>query len=139
MVTVHDLIHILFPEYFGMARAKMAGIILKRSLVNAKRIIAVSQATAMDIKKIFPEVAHKVCVVNEYPSDFFNPQSISDIISFKEKNNLSRYILYVGNRKPHKNIKRLIMAFQLLSRQFPDLKLVIVGKKFSANDKVISC
>jgi glycosyltransferase involved in cell wall biosynthesis len=136
VVTVHDLVHMLFPEYFGTARAKMASIILKRSLVNAKRIIAVSQATAMDIKKTFPDVAHKVCIVYEYPSEFFNPQPIFDITSFKEKNNLSHYILYVGNRKPHKNIKRLIMAFQLLNHQFPNLQLVIVGKKFTANDEV---
>ncbi len=136
VVTIHDLIHTLFPEYYGMARARMASIILKRSLVNAKRIIAVSQSTATDINKAFPGVAHKVRVVYEYPSEFFNPQPISDIISFKEKNKLSRYILYVGNRKLHKNIERLVMAFQLLSRQFTDLQLLIIGKKFKANDEV---
>ena len=135
VVTVHDLIHTLFPEYFGKARAKMAGIVLNRSLAGAKRIIAVSQSTASDINKAFPGVADKVRVVYEYPSGFFMPQPDSKIISFKEKKSLSRYLLYVGNRKPHKNIKRLLLAFQLLKGQYPDLQLVIVGKKFKAHDE----
>ena len=119
-----------------MAKAKMAGIVLKRSLVGAKRIIAVSQSTASDINKAFPGVADKVRLVYEYPSNFFMPQPDPKIISFKEKRGLSRYLLYVGNRKPHKNIKRLLSAFHLLKGQYPDLQLIIVGKRFKAADEI---
>lgn len=135
VVTVHDLIHNLFPEYFGMTKAKISGIVLSRALAGAKRIIAVSQSTALDIKKAFPGVADKVHVVYEYPSYFFIPQPDSKIISFKKKIGLSHYILYVGNRKPHKNIKSLLLAFQLLKQQFSELQLVIIGKRFKTNDE----
>lgn len=38
------------------------------------------------------------------------------------------YLLYVGNAFPHKNLKRLIKAFEVLSSSHPALKLVLVGK-----------
>ncbi len=40
----------------------------------------------------------------------------------------TRFILYVGRPQPHKNLKRLIDTFQLIKKQSPDLRLVIVGK-----------
>jgi len=38
------------------------------------------------------------------------------------------YLLYVGNAFPHKNLKRLIMAFRAILCSKPFLKLVLVGK-----------
>jgi glycosyltransferase involved in cell wall biosynthesis len=136
VVTIHDLIHSLFPEYFGVARVRLATIILCRSLSHAKLIIAVSESTAADIERAFPGVAAKVRVVHEYASSFFAPQPVADVISFKKNNNLVRYLLYVGNRKPHKNITRLVKAFQILKKDFPDLQLVLLGKRFTAEDEV---
>ncbi|HEX7963740.1 MAG TPA: glycosyltransferase family 1 protein [Candidatus Saccharimonadales bacterium] len=41
----------------------------------------------------------------------------------------SKYIMYVGRPQPHKNLWRLIEALALLRKQYPDLLLVLVGKK----------
>jgi glycosyltransferase involved in cell wall biosynthesis len=41
----------------------------------------------------------------------------------------SPYLLYVGNAYPHKNLENLIVAFRLLLKAYPDMRLVIVGKK----------
>src|SRR3989338_1336261 len=38
-----------------------------------------------------------------------------------------RYILYVGNAYPHKNLENLFQAFKLVLRDFPELKLVLAG------------
>lgn len=38
------------------------------------------------------------------------------------------YLLYVGNVKPHKNLRRLIEAFLLVQDQLGDLDLVLAGK-----------
>lgn len=38
------------------------------------------------------------------------------------------YLLYVGNAFPHKNIKRLIKAFEVILRSKPSIKLVLVGE-----------
>jgi glycosyltransferase involved in cell wall biosynthesis len=37
--------------------------------------------------------------------------------------------MYVGRPLPHKNLNRLIDAFKLLQQRFPDLHLILVGKK----------
>jgi len=40
-----------------------------------------------------------------------------------------QFLLYVGRAQPHKNLRRLIDAFQELKWVYPDLKLVLAGKK----------
>lgn len=40
-----------------------------------------------------------------------------------------KFILYVGSAFPHKNLERLVLAFQILLEQHPDLKLVFAGKR----------
>lgn len=39
------------------------------------------------------------------------------------------YIMYIGRPQPHKNLQRLIEAFKVLQASYPDLKLVLAGKK----------
>ena len=38
------------------------------------------------------------------------------------------YLLYVGSMYPHKNLERLVEAFWLVSEEYPDLSLILVGK-----------
>ena len=38
------------------------------------------------------------------------------------------YLLYVGNAYPHKNLERLLQSFNLVSKENPNLLLVLVGK-----------
>ncbi|MGC1176988.1 MAG: glycosyltransferase family 1 protein [Candidatus Saccharimonadales bacterium] len=40
-----------------------------------------------------------------------------------------QFLMYVGRPTPHKNLERLIEAFELLKARHPDLKLVLAGKK----------
>ena len=46
------------------------------------------------------------------------------------------YILFVGSRNPHKNLKCLIDAFGKLLPEFPGLKLVIAGARMRPRDEV---
>jgi glycosyltransferase involved in cell wall biosynthesis len=39
------------------------------------------------------------------------------------------YLLYVGNAYPHKNLERLVDAFELVLTAFPDMQLALVGKE----------
>jgi glycosyltransferase involved in cell wall biosynthesis len=45
-----------------------------------------------------------------------------------------RFIMYVGNATPHKNLERLIEAMPYLQETFPDLHLVLAGKKTANTD-----
>ena len=46
------------------------------------------------------------------------------------------YLLYVGNRHIHKNVRCLVEAFARLADEFTGLKLVIAGRRMSARDEV---
>ncbi|MDB5164329.1 MAG: glycosyl transferase family 1 [Candidatus Saccharibacteria bacterium] len=39
------------------------------------------------------------------------------------------YVMYVGRPQPHKNLSRLVEAFVQLRQQYPELHLVLVGKR----------
>lgn len=136
VVTVHDLIHFRFPAYYGGVKVKLAKIVLENAVKKAGRIIVVSQATADDLVQMYPNIAEKIRVIPNGVSEFFRPQPNEIIDAFKKRQGLRQYLLYVGNRKPHKNLGRLLRAYAKLKTSFSTLQLVIVGKKFNEQDEV---
>ena len=42
-----------------------------------------------------------------------------------------KFIMYIGRPTPHKNLRRLIDAFALLQKKYPELTLALAGKKDS--------
>ena len=40
-----------------------------------------------------------------------------------------QFLMYVGRPLPHKNLGRLIDAFEILRQKHPQLRLVLAGKK----------
>lgn len=134
IITLHDLIQFKF-NYGGRVKATIARALLYNSLMNASGIICVSHSTRNSLMSMFPEIDQNKVFVVHNPA--LNPIArLCEYTKPKEKYNLSRYILYVGNRKPHKNLKVLVRAFKLLTDSFPDLRLVIVGRKFEKIDEV---
>ncbi|MBI4378207.1 MAG: glycosyltransferase family 4 protein [Nitrospinae bacterium] len=136
VVTVHDLTQFLFPEFFGRLRRCLAPLVLRNTLKKAGRIITVSESTAKDITDYYPEIVDKIRVIHNGISYDFKPLPEDKVIAFKKDKGVEGYIMYVGNRKPHKNIKRLIEAFSKIRIQHHNLKLIIVGEKFSDIDEV---
>lgn len=136
VVTVHDLTHFRLPECHNSIKLKLAKLVLQNSVRKAGRIIAVSKSTAEDLQEMFPGIENKIHMIYQGVSENFHPLSENDISVCKRKTGLGKYLLYVGNRKPHKNLSRLLEAYMKIKSQFPDLQLVIVGKKFIDNDEV---
>ncbi|MFZ5649812.1 MAG: glycosyltransferase family 4 protein [Bacillota bacterium] len=136
IVTIHDLIHFIFPEYFKGLKVKIAKMILENAVKKSCKIIVVSEATAQDLIKLFPFADSKIRIVYEAAADIFRPVISREIEIFKKRFGLKKYILYVGNRKLHKNLNRLLHAYSNLHKHIVDLQLVIAGSKFMENDEV---
>lgn len=123
VVTIHDLILKHFPtrkaSTLGPVRYFIKNLgynfVIKSALKRAGKIIAVSNYTKEDILKYFKIDSDKIEVIYEGA-----PQKR------EEKKKQENYLLYVGNAYPHKNLERLILAFEQLD--YPDLKLVLVGQ-----------
>lgn len=107
------------------AKQKIGSFAFKKSLTDNDHIIAVSEYTKKELLELTPVDPKKISVIYE-ASDVDNttPKKVS--LPFK------KYILYVGQQSDYKNIKRLGDAHQLLKAKYPDLGLVLAGKKNTA-------
>lgn len=136
VVTVHDLTHFKFPEYFGRLKVEFARLAMANVVSKAKRIITVSRATANDLEELFPKAKGKIRVVHNGVSAFWRPLAPAELAGLEEIAGTAKYFLYVGNRKPHKNLARLLSAYSRLEKEEKTIGLVIAGASFSADDEV---
>ena len=135
VVTIHDCIHLMFPQYLPN---KLAYVYAKGSMWSASRkadrILTVSEASKRDILRFFDVPPDKVSVIyNAIDERFLAPANPDRMELVRQRYQLDHpFILYVGNIKPHKNIERLIDAFGRARSQCQgDLKLVIIGDEIS--------
>ena len=138
VVTIHDCIHLRFPQYLpnqrlGYAYAKS---FLWLATHRSNRILTVSEASKRDILEYFNVPPHKIDVIyNGIDERFGNPPADEDVVRVRERYQLDDpFILYAGNIKPHKNLGRLIEAFHVLrasGSEFESVKLVIIGDEIA--------
>jgi glycosyltransferase involved in cell wall biosynthesis len=135
VVTIHDCIHLMFPQYlpnrfaYWYARTSI-GLAARR----ATRIMTVSESSKRDILKFVDTEPGKIDVIyNAYDERFAIDPREEDVVRVRERYQLeSEFVLYAGNVKPHKNLERLIDAFHLVRKRGLDhLKLVLIGDEIS--------
>ncbi len=136
VVTIHDCIHLMFPEYLpGRAAYLYARMQMWAAAHRADRVLTVSETSKQDILRRFRIPADKVTVVyNAIDERLAVPPAPEDFERVRDRYQLNDpFALYVGNIKPHKNLERLIEAFRDLRREpaFESLKLVIIGDEIS--------
>jgi glycosyltransferase involved in cell wall biosynthesis len=133
VVTIHDCIHLLFPEYLPNRFAKRYAWFMMRNAVHrSELILTVSEASRADILSFYPEAdAERLKVVpNAIDEAILEEPGEEEMERVRERYQIrGRFVLYAGNIKPHKNLARLIAAFGLLKRRsgHDDLKLLIIG------------
>ena len=126
VVTIHDLIPIVFPEHFPSgSKGGLKWQIQKYSLSFRKKIITDSFSSKKDIERFTGVSGAKINVVYLAPSEEFKklePGSWKSEI--EEKFSLpKRFMLYVGDATWNKNLVRLAEAVRKT-----DIPLVMVGK-----------
>jgi len=91
--------------------------------------IAVSNSTKKDMLEfIDPIYQDKIKVV--YEASFENNILIDSSQNFLDENLFkNKYLLYVGDRRPHKNLKHMIDIFNEISKKDKSLKFYIVGSQ----------
>lgn len=131
VVTVHDLIPFHFPTgkastlpkpIYWMKRIGYERVI-KSAVSNCQKIIVPLNAVKDDISNTLKIKKDKIAVTLE-GADEETQLTKSDL---PIKLDFEKYILYVGNAYPHKNLDRLIRAF--LDLNLNNVRLVLVGSK----------
>jgi glycosyltransferase involved in cell wall biosynthesis len=135
VVTIHDCIHLMFPQYLpNRAAYAYAKAQIWAAASRADRILTVSEASKNDLLRRFRIPAEKITVIYNAIDDRLRvapPRAV--MARVRERYQLDgRYVLYVGNIKPHKNLERLIDAFgRLRAAGHDDLTLVIIGDQIT--------
>lgn len=126
VLTVYDMIHELFPQYFNDAEEIAARKLLL--MQQAAKIIAVSHNTKKDILALYPEIGEsKIEVV-------YHGSSI-EINNNKQVALPENYILFVGVRENYKNFEFLVGAIRDLFDKDKTLQLLCAGGgKFTARE-----
>jgi glycosyltransferase involved in cell wall biosynthesis len=135
VVTIHDCIHLMFPQYlpnrvaYAYARTTMWA-----AARRADSILTVSEASKRDILHFFSIKPEKIVVVpNAIDEHFWTVPAEEAVERVRERYQLQHgFVLYAGNIKPHKNLVRLIEAFDRIRQSgFEELKLLIIGDEIS--------
>ncbi|MEI9922059.1 MAG: glycosyltransferase family 1 protein [Bacteroidota bacterium] len=124
VLTVHDLIFLRFPEYYGMIDVTIYKWKLKNACAVADVIVAVSQQTANDLNDFLDVDEKKIKVVYQgcHPS-FYKKASIEDV---RKKYGLpDEFLLFVGTLEKRKNAGLILKALSRLKNEIP---VVLVGK-----------
>jgi glycosyltransferase involved in cell wall biosynthesis len=135
VVTIHDCIHLMFPQYLpnrgALTYARLSMAIAAR---RATRVLTVSESSKTDIMRFFGTDPAKIDVIyNSYDERFGTEPREDDVVRVRERYQLhDEFVLYAGNVKPHKNLERLIDAFHIVrNRGLDHLKLVMIGDDIS--------
>src|SRR5262245_51011373 len=135
VVTIHDCIHLMFPQYLpGRLALHYAQTSISLATRRATRVMTVSESSKRDILRFVEAPAEKIDVIyNAYDERFTVEPREEDVVRVRERFQLhDEFVLYAGNVKPHKNLERLIDAFDLVRKRGLDhLKLVIIGDDIS--------
>jgi glycosyltransferase involved in cell wall biosynthesis len=129
VVQVHDLHPLRFLPQFGRA-----GLYFKLSLARlgktARRITVVSEYVKKDLLGETGISENRIDVVlNGYNKKWFYPRPVHERKEFLHRYSLGdRYILFVGNLFPYKNVTLLIEAFLRIKNRIPH-DLVIAGRR----------
>lgn len=127
VVTVHDLTAILFPEAHTFKVRWSQLPFLRPSFERARRIVAVSEATARDLAFHFPQCAERIRVVYSGIDPEFKPGDRREIAATRRELGAPEgYIFYAGTLEPRKNVGSLLDAWLALkaeNQQMPPLVL----------------
>lgn len=132
VVTIHDLIHLKFPEYFSAGARAYAWLMMRHAVQHSGAVIAVSERTKQDIIERFGIREEKIHLVYNGVAKHFRRLEPSEALQqFKRRFSLDKpFVLYVGGFGRHKNISVLLRAFCLLVRKEKGVQLVFAGKRF---------
>lgn len=143
IVTIHDLILLHFPTvkaselppFLYWLKYLAYRVVIASAVGRARSIIAVSDFTKRDIETVYPAAKGRVYTTLEAVDPYCHwLDPVAERLLFKELGIVEedtvgsctkRFVLYVGNAYPHKNLESLLAV----APQFPETIFLCVGKE----------
>jgi len=131
VVTIHDVIPLVLPEYRARETSKMYTTLMSQTARRADAIIAVSESSRRDIVATLGIPAERIHVIGNAVHPSYYPINDSWLLAaVRERYNIARkYILYFGGFDLRKNVHRTIRAYAALPAALrAEYQLVISGR-----------
>jgi glycosyltransferase involved in cell wall biosynthesis len=124
VVTIHDLIPELYPEYWAKGQAQVIRRWLRYSAHTAHHVIAPSEASASDIIRLYQLPASRVGVCLNALSELTGAEASERPPEVGAR----AFLLCVCTNKPHKNLPRLVRAYgKVVAESLSPPDLLIAG------------
>lgn len=124
VLTIHDMIPELYPQYFARDDFQ---IVMKRKLSSlASAIIVVSDNTKRDVMRILGVPEEKIHVV--YHGCSFPTEGSKNKYKFP-------YLLYVGQRGLYKNFVPFVNGILTFLKRHKDLHVICTGSPFDKDEE----
>ena len=127
VLTIHDMIPELYPQYFGADdfQIKKKGILAPL----AAHIVVPSEQTKKDVKRLLDITDEKISVIYHGSDPALNIkwEKYSPLIQ-------SPYLLYVGSRDKYKNFGYFVKSCLPILSKYSDLKVVCTGSAFDTEE-----
>ena len=127
-----DLMYLVFPPYkkaLGFWRRSYYATFGKSFARKSISIITDSEHAKQDIIRIWKIDPDKIVVIPLGVARRYFPVNEQNLLeSVRTSFHLpEKYLLYLGNFKPHKNVVSLVKAYKKMVAEFPEYKLVLAG------------
>jgi len=135
VTTIHDVYHLAYSKDLSWPKRAYANAVMKNAVKISDHILTNSKFSKDEIMKYTGIDENKITAIHlGVDSSFFRPmqEGASQELVRKKYPLPQKYFLFVSNLAPQKNIGRLLLAWNILARDFPDWKLILVGRKAQA-------
>ena len=128
VVTIHDLIHLDFPfDGATVLRYPVARLQIARALSSGRAVITATDSARRELEELSPRHAEKIRTVRHGIDPRFRPGIPgAEVERVRSRHGIDGdYVLCVGGAQPHKNLARVLDAFDRAA--LPGLSLVLAG------------
>lgn len=127
VATCYDLEPLRHPELFS-TKIVWFYRLLSRRLRRADRIVTISESTARDVHDLLGISRERITAIHLGVDPGFSRAVPDEQDRVRRNFRLPRrFVLYVGNTMPHKNVERLVESMAVVRRTCPEVPLVIGG------------
>lgn len=137
IATIHDLNFEHNPKDLPWIVSNYFRFFFPKFARKAKQIITVSEYSKNDIHETYGISKDKIKVIYNGSSDAYKPIAAEEQLVIRNKySDGNPFFLFVGSLHPRKNVKRLIQAFEIVSKKNSEIRLIIVGSAMWKDEKL---
>lgn len=141
LLFVHDISFVSHPEWYGRREALKRRWLVDHSLRCCRLAVTDSRFSRDEIRRRFPAAAGKVRVVYPGLDSRFRPSDTGTVDAWKARRGLTgqRVIGYLGSIFNRRHVPELCAAVELLRREMPECRLMVVGRDLTKPARDLAC